>query len=71
MLETRTRLYGANPASRRAISKLVSFSLCFPTPLVKKIFFATNTFHNPRLLGDDSFDENKSRTLAEKDGGVN
>ena len=50
MLETRTRLYGASPASRKAISKLVSFSLCFPTPFVKKIFLATNTFHNPPLV---------------------
>src|SRR5512141_278824 len=32
MLETRTRLNGAMPASRRAFSKLTSFSLCRPWP---------------------------------------
>lgn len=36
MLDTRTMLKGAMPASRRAASKLASFSLCRPTPLVRK-----------------------------------
>src|SRR5688500_13015141 len=39
--DTRTRLYWAIPAERRAISKLESFSRCFPTPWVRKIFFVT------------------------------
>src|SRR6266404_2387238 len=34
--ETRTRFCAAMPASRRASSKDVSRSRCFPTPLVKK-----------------------------------
>src|SRR5579875_1575011 len=42
MLETRTRLHAAIPAERSANSKLVSFSRCFPTPLVKNIRFGTN-----------------------------
>src|SRR2546429_9743888 len=42
MEETRTMLHAAMPALRRASSKLESLSLCFPTPFVRKIFFATN-----------------------------
>src|SRR4030095_15283007 len=42
MLETRTRLQAAIPAERSASSKEVSFSRCFPTPLVKNISFGTN-----------------------------
>src|SRR3989338_324902 len=42
MLETRTRLQAAMPAERNASSKLDSRSRCFPTPLVRKIFLATN-----------------------------
>src|SRR5208337_4544795 len=42
MLETRTRLQAAIPADRKANSKLVSFSRCFPTPLVKNMRLATN-----------------------------
>src|SRR5437867_10507996 len=40
--ETRTMLQAAIPALRRASSKLESLSRCLPTPLVRKIFFATN-----------------------------
>src|SRR5580658_9235812 len=40
--ETRTMLHAAMPALRRASSKLESLSRCFPTPLVRKIFLATN-----------------------------
>src|ERR1700751_9056 len=40
--ETRTMLHTAMPALRRASSKLESLSRCLPTPLVRKIFFATN-----------------------------
>src|SRR5579863_1394012 len=40
--ETRTILQEAMPALRRASSKLESLSRCLPTPLVRKIFFATN-----------------------------
>src|SRR5512146_1990322 len=39
---TRTRLKLARWASRNAISKLVSFSLCRPTPLVKKALVGMN-----------------------------
>src|SRR6058998_685694 len=42
MLETRTRLQAAMPAERSASSKDVSFSRCFPTPLVKNISLGTN-----------------------------
>src|SRR6266849_2886457 len=42
MDETRTMLHAAIPALRNASSKLESRSRCFPTPLVRKIFFATN-----------------------------
>src|SRR5580765_5798197 len=42
MLDTRTRLQAAMPAERRASSNEVSFSRCFPTPLVKNISFGTN-----------------------------
>src|SRR5881409_3337513 len=40
---TRTRLKLARCASRSAISKLVSFSLCRPTPFVRKAFVGTNS----------------------------
>src|SRR5215467_764359 len=40
--ETRTILQAAMPALRRANSKLESLSRCLPTPLVRKIFLATN-----------------------------
>src|ERR1700704_250165 len=39
---TRTRLKFARWASRNAISKLVSFSLCRPTPLVRKALVGMN-----------------------------
>src|SRR6266850_122370 len=42
MLDTRTRLQAAMPADRNASSNEVSFSRCFPTPLVKNISFGTN-----------------------------
>src|SRR5271163_1680296 len=42
MDETRTMLHAAMPALRRASSKLESLSRCLPTPLVRKIFLATN-----------------------------
>jgi hypothetical protein len=35
-------LHAAIPAFLRASSKLESLSRCFPTPLVRNIFFATN-----------------------------
>src|SRR5580658_10229423 len=35
-------LHAAMPALRSASSKLERRSRCFPTPLVRKIFFATN-----------------------------
>src|SRR2546425_6970979 len=39
---TRTRLKFARCASRNAISKLVSFSLCRPTPFVRKALVGMN-----------------------------
>jgi hypothetical protein len=42
MDETRTMLHAAIPAFLRASSKLDNLSRCFPTPLVRNIFFATN-----------------------------
>src|ERR1019366_702023 len=39
--ETLTRFCAAMPASRSANSKEVSRSLCFPTPLVRKMRFGT------------------------------
>ena len=49
MEETRTMLHAAMPALRRASSKLESLSLCFPTPFVRKIFFATNAMDGAGL----------------------
>src|SRR5580698_3294082 len=40
--ETRTMLHAAIPAFLKANSKLESLSRCFPTPLVRNIFLATN-----------------------------
>jgi hypothetical protein len=42
MEETRTMLQAAIPAFLKANSKLESLSRCFPTPLVRNIFLATN-----------------------------
>src|SRR6202044_4042079 len=47
--ETRTMLHAAIPALRRASSKLDRRSRCFPTPLVRKIFFATNAMSGTEL----------------------
>ncbi len=47
MEDTRTILHAAIPALRRASSKLESRSRCFPTPFVRKIFFATNAMKVP------------------------
>src|SRR6202167_348081 len=46
MDETRTRFCAAMPASRKANSKEVRRSRCFPTPLVKKIFLGTMSLPN-------------------------
>src|ERR1700704_6651671 len=55
--ETRTRFCAAIPASRRASSKDVSRSRCFPTPLVKKIRLGTMSLPN-------SFASRKSNRLG-------
>src|SRR4029077_15662382 len=47
--ETRTILHAAMPALRRASSKLESRSRCLPTPLVRKIRFATNAMDGAGL----------------------
>src|ERR1700722_7804580 len=49
MEETRTMLHAAIPALRSASSKLDRRSRCFPTPLVRKIFFATNAMSSTGL----------------------
>src|SRR5271157_6224668 len=49
MEETRTMLQAAIPALRNANSKLESRSRCLPTPLVRKIFFATNAMRCAEL----------------------
>ncbi len=42
-------LQAAMPALRSASSKLERRSRCFPTPLVRKIFFATNAMSSTEL----------------------
>src|SRR5271155_412481 len=49
MDETRTILQAAIPALRSASSKLDRRSRCFPTPLVRNIFFATNAMGSAEL----------------------
>ena len=49
MEETRTMLHAAIPALRSASSKLDRRSRCFPTPLVRKILFATNAMSRAGL----------------------
>jgi hypothetical protein len=51
MEETRTRFWAAMPASRRANSKDVSRSRCFPTPLVKNIRLGTMSLPNAVASG--------------------
>src|ERR1700740_1972247 len=56
--DTRTMLQAAIPALRKASSKLERRSRCFPTPLVRKIFFATNAMDwlgGPLLDCDEIF----------------
>src|SRR5262249_55471857 len=50
MEETRTRFWAAIPASRKANSKEVRRSRCFPTPLVKKIRLGTISLPNAVAL---------------------
>src|SRR5580700_3467312 len=50
MEETRTRFWAAIPASRKANSKDVNRSRCFPTPLVKNIRLGTMSLPNARYL---------------------
>src|SRR5438270_3717691 len=57
--ETRTRFCEAMPASRSANSKEVRRSLCFPTPLVRKIRFGTMllptalaSLESPLMMGE-------------------
>src|SRR5271155_1441250 len=72
MEETRTRFWAAMPASRKANSKEVSRSRCFPTPLVKKIRLGTMSLPNSVILRKGNFEmENaQSNTLVCK-GNVN
>src|SRR5262252_2899773 len=48
--DTRTRFWAAIPASRKANSKEVNRSRCFPTPLVKKIRLGTISLPNAVAL---------------------
>src|SRR3954447_5567215 len=48
--ETRTRFCAAIPASRSANSNDVRRSLCFPTPLVKKMRLGTMSLDNSGIL---------------------
>src|SRR5216684_9177656 len=50
MEDTRTRFCAAIPASRSASSNDVRRSLCFPTPLVKKIRLGTIALDNSQIL---------------------
>src|SRR5580704_5434712 len=50
MEETRTRFWAAMPASRKANSKEVNRSRCFPTPLVKNIRLGTMSLPNSVYL---------------------
>src|SRR6201997_3166502 len=51
MEETRTRFWAAIPASRKANSKDVNRSRCFPTPLVKNIRLGTMSLPNSVASG--------------------
>jgi hypothetical protein len=51
MEDTRTRFCAAMPASRRANSKDVKRSRCFPTPLVKNILLGTMFLPNAIASG--------------------
>src|ERR1700730_4474451 len=64
MEETRTMLQAAMPAFLSANSKLESLSRCFPTPLVRNIFLATNAIF-PGHLFPVRFHANELR-LVEK-----
>src|SRR6202021_4299686 len=66
MEDTRTILHAAMPAFRSASSKLESLSRCFPTPLVRNIFFATNAmdradYWRPRAREGKKFSVRKIR----------
>jgi hypothetical protein len=75
MLETRTTLNCAILALRRAISKLVSFSRCFPTPRVRKIFLATIVIDSPPSTApaeiDGAFNMNTAELQPVRGSGSN
>src|SRR5208282_6280341 len=58
MEETRTRFCAAMPASRKANSKEVKRSRCFPTPLVKNIRLGTMSLPNAVTSGAKNEMEN-------------
>src|SRR5216683_3007928 len=66
--ETRTMLQAAMPALRRASSKLESLSRCLPTPLVRKIFLATNAMVPVRGLRVWNSDEDLVLWKSNKKG---
>jgi hypothetical protein len=49
------------PASRRASSKLVSFSLCLPDPFVRKILVGVYVFTSFPLLSFDPANRSRMR----------
>src|SRR6202167_4907205 len=72
--DTRTMLHAAIPALRRASSKLDSRSRCLPTPLVRKIFFATNAMEWSGLRFLRYRTRKKfacGKKLTRREGGVN
>src|SRR5208283_2353261 len=61
--DTLTMLHAAIPAFRSASSKLDSRSRCFPTPLVRKIFLATNAIAASARLPEEFLSRKSSRLL--------
>src|ERR1700686_4116408 len=76
MEETRTRFCAAMPASRSASSNEVKRSLCFPTPLVRKMRLGTMLNPNVVVLqknGLNRMSKNNTcrRNAGEKSGRFN
>src|ERR1700727_2088383 len=61
MDETRTRFWAAIPASRRANSKDVNRSRCFPTPLVKNIRLGTMSLPNAIASGTQNYESENAQ----------
>src|SRR5271165_3724930 len=61
MEETRTRFWAAIPASRKANSKDVNRSRCFPTPLVKNIRLGTMSLPNSAASTTKSYERENAQ----------